>query len=349
LARASTSKPAHGIDPTPLREACRREVAQGLRACQVAVGFGEEVVYSESFGAARDETRFWVASATKPIVASAIWILIGEKRLEVERRVADYIPGFGSHGKTDITLEQVLLMTSGFPDAVMPREEGVDASRRAQRFAEWDLRHRPGQEYHYHPGSAHWVLADLIERASGQDFRDFVEERLTRPLGLPRVLGIERAQQQDIAQLWATDGETQGEQRHDHAAKIEVGEPGGGGAMRARDLARFYQGLLHDSAGLFDPAVLLDATTHIRTTLPDPWMKLPANRTLGVVVGPGFGSTWGSSQTAFGWNGIGGQIGFAEPATGVSFCFLQHGDDDATRPFVRGARMSKLALELGGA
>ena len=55
-------------------------------------------------------------------------------------------------------------------------------------------------------------------------------------------------------------------------------------------------------------------------------MGLPANRTIGVVIGNGFGTTWGKSPTAYGWPGTGGQVGFAEPATGVSFSFLQSGD-----------------------
>ena len=76
-------------------------------------------------------------------------------------------------------------------------------------------------------------------------------------------------------------------------------------------------------------------------------MNMPANRTLGVVVGAGFGTTWGDSPTAFGWPGAGGQIGFAEPATGVSFAFLQMGDTDQITQFVRGIQMSQLALAFG--
>ncbi len=340
------TSPPPAIDPTRIREACEREIERGLLACQVAVGCGGDVAYHEAFGAASEETRFWVASATKPIVAAGIWLLIGEGRLEVERRVAETIPEFAANGKQDVTVEQVLLMTSGFPEAPMSREDAVVPARRVKQMSEWSLIHQPGLEYHYHFGSAHWVLAELIERITGEDFRDFIERRVTTPLGLPRVLGIPREEQRGIAQISdAADEVTRN--AVDYAAKIEVGEPGGGGAMRACDLARFYQGLLHDRAGVFDAEVLREATTNIRCTLPDPVMKLPANRTLGVVIGAGFGTTWGKSKTAFGWPGMGGQIAFAEPETGVSFCFLQMGDSDPGRQFMRGIRMSNLALELG--
>ena len=75
-------------------------------------------------------------------------------------------------------------------------------------------------------------------------------------------------------------------------------------------------------------------------------MDMPANRTIGVVVGAGFGATWVKSPTAFGWPGAGGQIGFAEPATGISFSFLQTGDTDQLHTFVRATKMTELALEL---
>ena len=137
-----------------------------------------------------DDTRFGVASATKPIVASATWHLIGEGLLDLDRRVVDYVPEFGTHGKDAVTVEQVYLMTCGFPTAPMEAAEGADPARRVARFAEWELEYEPGTKYVYHGGSAHWVLADLIQRLGGMDFRDYVEERVTRPLGLPRLLGI---------------------------------------------------------------------------------------------------------------------------------------------------------------
>ena len=41
------------------------------------------------------------------------------------------------------------------------------------------------------------------------------------------------------------------------------------------------------------------------------------------------------------------EIGFAEPATGISCAFLQTGDPDTIQQFLRGIRMSELVLALG--
>jgi len=336
----------HGLDCAALEEAARQEIEAGLVACQAAVARDGEVVWSGTFGRAQPTTRFWIASATKPIVSSAIWILMAEGLVDVERPVATYVPEFGANGKQQVTVEHVLLMTSGFPDAEMTSEQGADPARRVAQMAEWALDTEPGMAYAYHGSSAHWVLAEIIERTTGRDFRDFVEERITRPLGLGRVLGIPRHAQTDVAQL-SSAASDEVRALYDYAAKIEVGEPGGGAVMTAAQLALFYQALLHDPAEIWHPEILADATGRVRTTLPDPLMNMPANRTLGVVVGAGFGTTWGSSPTAFGWPGAGGQIGFAEPATGLSFAFLQMGGTDQIETFVRGIRMSELALALG--
>ena len=333
------------IDFGLLHEAAEKEIAKGLAACQLAVGRDGETLWTKSFGNADSGTRFPVASATKPIVASGIWLLLGDGLLELEKSVSTYVPEFGENGKEAVTVEQVLLMTCGFPDAPMRAEEGVDPNARIGRLASWRLDYEPGTKYVYHGISAHWVLAELIERISGMPFCDFIEERITRPLGLPRLLGIPRSQQANIAKLSLPKSRLQ--LHIDQAAVIEAGVPGGGGVMTAETLARFYQALLHNPGQLWEPEILRDATTNIRCTLPDPLMNLPANRTTGVVIGAGFGTTWGESSTAFGWPGMGGQVGFAEPETGVSFAFFQSGDTDEIKQFVRAIRFSNLALALG--
>src|SRR5690606_31363185 len=105
------------------------------------------------------------------------------------------------NGKDAITLEQVMLHTSGFPMAPMgPRHWGERASRQ-ERMASWRLNWEPGTRYEYHATAAHWVLAELIETVTGLDYRDAVEQLVTTPLGLPRILGIAPEDQGDIAPL----------------------------------------------------------------------------------------------------------------------------------------------------
>ena len=185
---------------TSLRSrAPEHEIADGLTACQFAIARGGEVLTFESFGTADDETRFGVASATKPIVASATWHLIGEGLLDVGCRVVDYVPGFGTHGKDVVTVEQVFVMTSGFPNAAMAPEEGADPARRRDRFA-LGARIRTGHARTCTTERPRTGCSPSSWNSSrGMDFRDYIEQRVTEPLGLPRLLGIPRDQQTNIA------------------------------------------------------------------------------------------------------------------------------------------------------
>src|SRR2546430_8767739 len=118
----------------------KREVDEGLLpSCQIAVGYDGEIVAAETFGAARADDRYCIFSATKPFVASTVWTLIAEGKLRVEEPVVAYFPEFGGHGKEGITVEQVMLHTSGFPHAPLGPPDWFE--RRARRAGErgWQI------------------------------------------------------------------------------------------------------------------------------------------------------------------------------------------------------------------
>ncbi|MGH9282555.1 MAG: serine hydrolase domain-containing protein, partial [Acidimicrobiales bacterium] len=181
----------------------RRDVEEGIvPSCQVALGLDGEVIAFETYGDATPGNRYAVFSCTKPIVASATWVLLGDRRLELSRPVADYVPSFGTLGKEVVTVEQVLLHTSGFPhETLMPPEWDTREGRLAA-FASWRLAWEPGTAFEYHPTSAHWVLAELLEAVEGRDYRDAVHNLVVAPAGLPRrILGLAPGDQDGIAVL----------------------------------------------------------------------------------------------------------------------------------------------------
>jgi len=344
-------------DIRELLDLARADVESGwLPACQLAVARDGELLAFETFGDATNDTRFFIFSCTKPIVASAMWLLIGDGLLDVSRPVADFVPEFASDGKAAITVEQVMLHTAGFPNAAMPAADGADVGLRRAWFAKWELEWEPGTRFEYHATSAHWVLADLIERLSGLDFRDFIEQRVPRPLGLPRLLGIPEDRQHDIARLTPVSGGPGDDlMLLDEPAARAAGVPGGGGIMRAADLALFYQAVMNDPTGLWDAAVLEDAKSNVRCSLPDNIMQIPVNRTLGLVLAGDDGqhfARYGSfgvenSPRAIGHAGAHGQVGWGDPTTGVSFAYCTNGiEPDMVKEAIRGIRLSNIAATL---
>jgi CubicO group peptidase (beta-lactamase class C family) len=370
-----------GIDAVrldELRTRVRREIDSGLLpSCQFALARDGQLAAFETVGDAGTDTRYVIFSATKAFVASACWLLMGEDKLDIDRRVVEYIPEFATNGKNVVTVEEVLLHTSGFPRAPLGPPAWADRERRLEAFARWRLNWEPGTAHEYHPTSAHWVLAELIERIAGQDYRDFIHERVTQPLGLPRVLGIAPAEQRGIAELSlcgepaspdeleaifgmrelpVTEVTDEALLSFNRPEVRAVGVPGGGGIATAATVALFYQALLHNTDKLWDPGVLADATGTVRNMFSD-FLALgaPANRALGVIVAGddgnankrGFGHT--QSPRTFGHNGAGGQVAWVDPESGISFCYLTNSRDrNPIREGRRGIGISSRAAVCAG-
>jgi CubicO group peptidase (beta-lactamase class C family) len=363
-----------GLNPDKVQalfDRAEREIKEGLLpACQLAIARDGKIGAMHTFGsavqggeekAATDDTFFDIMSCTKAITSAAIWILIHEGKLRAQDTVAEYVPEFGTNGKEAVTLEHLLTHTSAIPTAPGAQKEWGDKRRRLERFAQWRLEHPPGAKFTYHIAANFWPAAEIIERISGQDYRDFVRTRIAEPLGLPDLrVGLPRSLHNRMAEiLWV--GEPARPEEYEKLGVTpprvamssinesmilefnepevrEVGSPAGGGITTAGDLALFYQALLdegrsYDGKQIWQPQMLKDAFTIRNPGFKDPLRGFTANRTLGIVVAGddgkanlrGFGRT--NSPAAFGHPGFGGQLGWADPASGISFAYLTNGFD----------------------
>jgi CubicO group peptidase (beta-lactamase class C family) len=367
-----------GIDQAKLddlRTRARREIDEGvLPSCQLALARNGRLLLAETFGAAQPNSRYVIFSTTKGVLAGAIWLLVGDKQLRWSDRVVDHIPEFGSNGKDVITVEQLLTHTSGFPNAPLGPLAGATSEGRCVRFAQWRLNWEPGTKFEYHPTSAHWVLAEIIERVTGTDFRDFVHTRIFDVLGLTSFrLGEPPPAQSDVNDLVAVGtaptpeeleaaigikidlAELLGEVTAEHLLQFNkpevraVGVPAAGGISTAADIALYYQAILHNRDRLWDPDVIAAGTEPI-VDLPDPIRGIKAHRSRGLMVAGdppesimrGFG--YGVSPRAYGHDGAGGQIAWVDPDSGISFCYLTNGlDQNLLREGRRGVGLSSRA------
>lgn len=370
------------IDETRIDELLtrvRREVDEGLSpAVQIAVGHEGKLVVDATFGAP-DDARFVVFSATKGLVAAAFWQLLESGDVVVDAPVAEYLPGFATNGKDVVTVAQVLTHTGGFPYAPLGPGRWETRAERLEQFARWRLTLEPGTTFMYHPTAGHWVLAEIIAEVTGRPYADAIEAMVSEPLGLPRLLGIPLDAQDGIVDSVGVGAPpTPAEMKEAFGVEVDVaalvppdvalgalltlndpgaraiGVPGGGGVMRAGDLALLYQAFLHDPAGLWSPSTLAAGTSEVRTALPDMW-GIPANRTLGLILAGddgfahrrGFGRT--ASPRAFGHNGAGGQLAFADPVSGLSVGYATAGmDQHMIRQNRRDTAIASLAATLTG-
>lgn len=182
------------LDPEALRVATE-PVADAVRA---GVLPGAVVAVADSSGVAsvqvivgprtprlRVESIFFLASVTKPIVASAVLGLVDRGLIDLDEPVMRYIPEFAGPGKDRVTTRQVLTHTGGIADmdVDMLRRERPSAARLTQLVYDSDLTFDPGSRYEY-CSSSFYLLAELLTRAHGTSFPEALRRELTGPLGM---------------------------------------------------------------------------------------------------------------------------------------------------------------------
>jgi len=299
------------------------------------------------------DTRFRIASMTKPITAVAAMILVEEGRLGLDDPVAQYIPA-----AADL---RVATSQTALPDGTIPSVAldapltvrdllkfssgiggGGNASdlerlwaannlyagsgslaQRVDRIFTAPLYEQPGTRWRY--GWSADVLARVVEVASGEPFGDFVTGRILAPLGMTSTEFLTAESPRDrLATMY-----TQDSAGHLVAVDRLGGDsldwtPGGSGLVStAGDYMRFA--LMLWNRGTFQDTQILKPET---VTL----MTQPAVQS-GVLVDSGIeGLGWGLGMAVvvdgdatatfdrtgdFWWSGTYGTTFFVSPTTGL--------------------------------
>jgi CubicO group peptidase (beta-lactamase class C family) len=139
------------------------------------------------------DTLFRMASNTKPVIATAILMLVEEGALGLDDNVRGHIPSWDNHRSAFVKVRHLLAHTSGlriptlFLHPLMaPSAEHPDAPTlrlEAARFGEVGPEFLPGATYAYNnPG--YNTLGALVEIASGDSLKELLRERIYQPLGM---------------------------------------------------------------------------------------------------------------------------------------------------------------------
>ncbi|MEC2071324.1 serine hydrolase [Alkalihalophilus marmarensis] len=115
------------------------------------------------------DTKFAIASITKGFTGTAIMQLQEEGKLKVTDRLSQHFPHLPYADK--ITIHQLLTHTAG-----LPWEKDRD-------FAQIELIYTPGTNQRY-SNVGYLLLGELIEKASGLTFADYMNQRVFNKLGM---------------------------------------------------------------------------------------------------------------------------------------------------------------------
>ena len=174
-------------------------VADGFLSGNLLVSRGDEVIYRASYGLADiehgvpngPETRFCVASLSKPMTAVAAVRLVERERLGLDDPVSRWIEDFPSGDA--MTVEDVLTHRAGIPHRVtLPIEESrpMTSAEIVARVRAKGLLYEPGAERTY-SSAGYAVLAHIIERATGTDYDSAMRELVFAPLGMDATAHVD--------------------------------------------------------------------------------------------------------------------------------------------------------------
>ena len=304
-----------------------------------------EVPWSANTGA-------MVFSATKGLASTVIHRLVDRGLLAYDVPVAEYWPEFGANGKSAITIRDVMGHRAGLSH--LNGASGADLldhqimeARLAAAPAGW-LLGKPA----YHVLTYGWLMSGLARAVTGTGMRELIRLELAKPLntdglhlGRPPADAPTRA-----AQIMTPQGTRANPLFNFVAPKIAAfplsagfgaiyfpgmkafvqgdipmldGEvPAANGVCTARALARVY-GAIANGGQLdgtrFLSAELVSGLTGRPSLRPDHNLLLPLAWHMGYHAVPIPGVLGG-----FGHAGMGGSIGWADPASGIAFAFVHN-------------------------
>jgi CubicO group peptidase (beta-lactamase class C family) len=166
--------------------------------CSVAVYKDGRTVFSKGYGMASLELRvpnspqtvFYVGSVSKQFVAASVVLAVRQGHLSLDDDIREFLPEIPDYGET-ITVRHLIHHTSGLRDYLGLMYLGHNHFENVYSD-EWiieliarqkALNFPPGERYLY-SNSGYFLLAQIIERATGQTLREFAEANIFRPLGM---------------------------------------------------------------------------------------------------------------------------------------------------------------------
>lgn len=162
----------------------------------VAVVEKDKVVYAKGFGYADVEhkipvtahTQFAAGSCTKAFTCAALGILQEEDKLEFNRPVRDYLPQlkfYNDEMNKSLTVRDLMCHRTGLPrhDAAWAlfATSSTDTLLKRIQFLEPNYGIREKWQYN---NLMYMALGKLVEKLSGKSYREFLREKIIRPLGI---------------------------------------------------------------------------------------------------------------------------------------------------------------------
>lgn len=166
----------------------------------ILVARGDHVLLRKAAGFADRErgirntpdTIFWLESVGKQFTATAIMLLVQDRRVSLDDLASKYYPASPSAWNS-VTVKHLLTHSSGIEDYWIRRPDDLSARDTGAAFESFHgliklavvnpLAFEPGSGFEY-SNTGYALLSATIERASGHNYCDFMRQRILAPLGM---------------------------------------------------------------------------------------------------------------------------------------------------------------------
>lgn len=163
----------------------------------VLIAENGKIIFEKSYGFAdeqtnrkiNDSTVFELASVSKQFTAMGIVQLEKEGKLSYQDDVSKYVPELIDY--KGITIKNLLNHTGGLPDYMGIADKNWDKSKIATNDDMLKMLKQvkpkklfePNEKWDY-SNTGYLILATIIERVSGQEFGNYLKDKIFKPLGM---------------------------------------------------------------------------------------------------------------------------------------------------------------------
>lgn len=344
IATDPMKSPEIDLDFTPVANKMRGEAEAGRFGGVALVVKGEHVLLEQAVGYAlrwaklpiNRDTRFALASTGKLFTSVAIGQMVELGLVSLEDPITKFLPEHVHRaGWSEVTLRHLLTHTSGFgtywgPEFDTRRTSTLTVQNHFQLFEQTPLAFAPGSKFDY-SNVGFILLGAIIERVSGQDYFDYIQQHVFDPAGMLDSGFFEAdADTPNLAVGYTyrrlDDDPSRGAARTHTHLKPFKGSPAGDAVSTAPDMVRFAEALL--DGNILKRSTFDQFCVPLTSWPPQPGLPLAQ-------YGLGFMVIEGNRGTAIGHTG--GHAGtstfiFMEPATGLISVSLTNVDHLQARP-----------------
>ena len=292
----------------------------------------------------KEDTMVCVFSVTKAVASICMHMLHERGVIDVDAPIAHYWPEFGGQGKSGITVRQVLSHQAGlmFSDAAADGKLWCHREMTGALEAkspEWI----PGTDGGYHSFTFGPILQEIVQRSTGKTLGHFLRHEVGAPLGIEFGFGLSDEENDRCSPFFVNEmNGTISAFRHDTRSsvyrcwkalprdesfnsknwrKLEFASLNGHGNARA--IAKLFACLAGDGEV---SGVRLLSPARVRNLSSQHWQGMDRFSESHARYNAGFQLSnevypFGGHPGSFGFYGIGGSVGFCDPASHLAFAY----------------------------